>query len=204
MTEDEWLHTKSPSARLRFVARHGSDRKLRLFACACARRFFPLLAPPARQAVEVAEQFADGLVGDRQRAAAYASARRGTEDGRMATEVARDTLLWGAFQAALRVASWCAYGADGAAARAAEEATQLRLVDCVFGNPFRPPAARPFPVHVVGLARSVYAGFPAVSEDYPILADALEELGEAEAAAHCRAELHAKGCHVLDWITGNR
>jgi hypothetical protein len=44
--------------------------------------------------------------------------------------------------------------------------------------------------------------FPDISPEYAILADALEELGEAEAAAHSRLELHAKGCHVLEWITG--
>jgi hypothetical protein len=62
------------------------------------------------------------------------------------------------------------------------------------------PPGGTFPAHVVGLARSIYATFPAVSPEYAILADALEELGEAEAAAHCRQELHAKGCHVLDWV----
>ena len=37
-------------------------------------------------------------------------------------------------------------------------------------------------------------------EQYLILADALEEQGEGQAAAHCREPLHAKGCHILDWI----
>src|SRR5262249_10874172 len=76
------------------------------------------------------------------------------------------------------------------------------LLRCLFGNPLRPLLTRGFPAHVLGLARSIYAAFPAVSPDYAILADALEEMGETEAAAHCRLALHAKGCHVLDWITG--
>jgi hypothetical protein len=83
-----------------------------------------------------------------------------------------------------------------------EARLQPRLLRCLFGNPWRPPQPRTFPAHVVGLARSIYAAFPAVSDDYAIPADALEELGEAETAAHCRTELHAKGCFVLDWITG--
>src|SRR4051794_4550600 len=37
-----------------------SPRLLRLFACACCRRVFDRLAPDCRQAVEVAERFADG------------------------------------------------------------------------------------------------------------------------------------------------
>ncbi len=58
------------------------------------------------------------------------------------------------------------------------------------------------PAHVTGLAQSIYAAFPDISPEYAVLADALEELGEAGAAAHCRTELHGKGCHVVDWITG--
>jgi hypothetical protein len=75
---------------------------------------------------------------------------------------------------------------------------------CISGNPFRPLPPRTFPVHVIGLAQSIYATFPTVSPEYAILADALEELGEAEAAAHCHQELHARGCHVVDWITGRK
>src|SRR5262249_45353425 len=157
----------------------------------------------SRQAIEAAEQFADALVGDEQRAVAYAAARS-RSDRRMAADAARDTLLWGAFQAALRVPYWGVHGAEGPAAKAAETATPPPLTDCLFGNPFRPPAARPFPAHVAGLAQTIYDSFPAVSEDYAILADALEELSEAEAAAHCRQELHARGCHVIDWITGKK
>jgi hypothetical protein len=57
------------------------------------------------------------------------------------------------------------------------------------------------PAHVLALAQAVQAGFPEVrSEDYAILADALDDLGEAEAAAHCRLTTHARGCHVIDWI----
>jgi hypothetical protein len=93
-------------------------------------------------------------------------------------------------------------GADslGESARAAT----CLLARCIFGNPWRPLPPRSFPAHVLGLAQSIYAAFPAVSEDYPILADALDEIGEAEAAAHCRLESHAKGCCVVDWVLGKR
>jgi hypothetical protein len=202
MTEDEWLQTANLYTRVRFVASRSSDRKLRLFACASARRCFGVLEAPHLQAIEVAEQFADGLVSDQQRAAAYAAARHGAPYTTIA-DAAQATLLWGAFQAAMRAPHfgfWSAQVYDRSPVRAEAEAVLLRVLDCVFGNPFRKPVARPFPVHVAGLARSIYAAFPAVSEDYLILADALEELGEADAAAHCRTDLHAKGCHIVDWI----
>jgi hypothetical protein len=89
-----------------------------------------------------------------------------------------------------------------AASRAAENAQMCAVLRCLFGNPWRPLPARTFPAHIVGLARSLYVAFPAVSEDYAVVADALEELGEADAAVHCRTELHARGCFVLDWVLG--
>src|SRR5262249_22614547 len=78
--------------------------------------------------------------------------------------------------------------------------TAAGLVRCVFGNPFRPPSPRTFPSHVVGLAESCYAALPEVTDQFLILADALDDLGEIVAAAHCRESLHVKGCHLLDWI----
>jgi hypothetical protein len=76
MDEKEWLACMRPKPMLRFLIGtdrprvidveafphcKGSDRKLRLFACACYRRIHHLLPNPrARAAVEVAERFADG------------------------------------------------------------------------------------------------------------------------------------------------
>jgi hypothetical protein len=78
----------------------------------------------------------------------------------------------------------------------------LALFRDILGNPFRPLAARRFPAHVEGLAQACCDAFPAVGAEYAILADALDEMGETEAATHCRQPLHARGCHVLDWILG--
>jgi hypothetical protein len=50
------------------------------------------------------------------------------------------------------------------------------------------------------LAQACSDAFPHVSDQFLILADALEDLGEGQAAAHCREKVHVKGCHVLDWI----
>jgi hypothetical protein len=108
--------------------------------------------------------------------------------------------LWvrDACEYARRCAGWAVRLGDGTT----EARDQPRLLRCLFGNPWRPLPPRAFPAHVLGLARSISDAFPAVSPEYAVLADALEELDEAEAAAHCRTELHAKGCHVSDWVLG--
>src|SRR5215467_13441504 len=62
MTEAEWEACGDIRLMADFILAIASDRKLRLFACSCARAFWDLLTDwRSRQAVEVAERFADGL-----------------------------------------------------------------------------------------------------------------------------------------------
>src|SRR5262245_33423960 len=76
MTEAEWLTSSDPRPMLRYLIgtdeprvqaveefpdARGSNRKLRLFACACYHRVSYLLPDPvARATVQIAERFADG------------------------------------------------------------------------------------------------------------------------------------------------
>ena len=61
MTEAEWLTADDPHDLLQGVREVTSERKSRLFACACCRRVRHLLTDPRSwQAVEVAERYADG------------------------------------------------------------------------------------------------------------------------------------------------
>lgn len=63
MTEAEWLCCVDPTPMLVFLKeRRVSERKLRLFACACCRRVWSLIEYPlSREAVEKAELAADGM-----------------------------------------------------------------------------------------------------------------------------------------------
>lgn len=62
MTEQEWLACDDLPAMLASLQGEASERQLRLFACACCRRVWSFLDHEiSRNAVEIAERFADGL-----------------------------------------------------------------------------------------------------------------------------------------------
>src|SRR5262245_31465071 len=76
MNEQEWLESTDPGPMLEFLKGKVSDRKLRLFACACCRRIWHLFNDNnSRRAVEVAERMADGLATDVERRAAALTMR---------------------------------------------------------------------------------------------------------------------------------
>jgi hypothetical protein len=72
VTEEDWQDCTDPRTMLAFLMGKFSERKLRLFLCACARSLWHLLDDEeARTAVEVAERYADGLAGVAEREVAY-------------------------------------------------------------------------------------------------------------------------------------
>lgn len=65
MTEEEWLANSEAARIIRLFKGEPSSRKLRLFATACCRRVEPLMRSDAERAsLVVAEQYADGVIGD--------------------------------------------------------------------------------------------------------------------------------------------
>ena len=88
MNEALWLRCPDPTPLLDYLEGRATERRLRLFACACARRFWGHLrrdrrgreaGEPAerfacREAIETAERFADGLATVDELAAAHEAA----------------------------------------------------------------------------------------------------------------------------------
>jgi hypothetical protein len=203
VTEADWLSCADPAAMLHFLRLRASDRKLRLFAAACCRLVWDHLPGPlAREAVETAERYADGLAGDDEREAARralhqaAAAERGAR-GRL-TQAAAELLR---ARPSARLVAERARTGRGASLLPARQCGLLRDL---FGDPFGRVIVAPLreAAPAAGeLAETIDRG--RAFERLPELADALERAGcrHPAALAHCRRPgEHARGCWVLDAV----
>jgi hypothetical protein len=230
MTRSEWLKATNPHELLAHLGDNAGDRKLRLVACACARRAWALLRDKrTRKAIEIAERYADGLVVAKKvilasEAAGSAVEEAPTEfDGQIAmvgyrvthanTAVAARETLGMVINAAARLArETCLVDAEASkawtAAAMAELTAQAKLVRDIFGNPWRSAKLKSSWVQdhkgaVVRLAQTIYDERAFAS--LPKLAHALEKAGCRDSAilAHCRGtDEHVRGCWVLDLLLG--
>ena len=229
MTEAEWLACTDPEKMLEFLQGKVSDRKLRLFACACCRRIWPLIETEPRdwQAVLVSEWYADGLgtIGhllyarnesrSSERAAATTSAFwaatyavRGVELAlRHSTRAPEDRNHYLHMEENRSYFAGYAPAADCLVAE--QQLGQAKLLRDIFSNPFRPsPSLSPAVLGwndstVRRIAQTIYEEHD--FEHLPILADALEDAGcdNADILKHCREPgEHVCGCWVLDLLLG--
>jgi hypothetical protein len=198
-----------------------SERQLRLFACACARQVFSLFGEKWPQCVmDVVERFAEGSasphelaiarnvafarVMDAHRDVAWIAARGyASLPEPHACSAAWWTARGTALSAAAALAAAGESSLDGARmgarilARAGAQHVLPNLLSDIAG-PARWRSPGNWSARALSLAEKCYRGDPL----HPHLADALDELGETEAAAHCRRPLHVKGCWVVDHILG--
>jgi hypothetical protein len=209
MTEDRWLTSDEPRKLLDHVEVYlkaartkVGRRKLRLFGCACCRRFPDLLAHQLfRRVLETVERDADGLV-SREHAAALLLEVQGPLSGLfwLYQQAIRCVLAGRPQQAAgeallLRLA---AHRVDD------ERRAQANLVREIWGNPFRPVTVSPAWLKwndglIPALARSIYD--ERAYDRLPVLADALEDAGcrSEQLLDHLRSPgPHIRGCWALD------
>ncbi len=222
MTEAEWLACNDPKAMLKFLGDRASERKLRLFACACCRHVWHLLIDErSRIAVEAAEQLSDGRSSDRDAQVVFASACKASlEVGRIpdawpetAMRLLRshhpDTLWRAAFMAGFAVGAGVGdvdAHIRGARGNLVEEVVQTRLLRDIFGPlPFRSVSVEPhwqIP-EVQHLAQAIYDDRS--YDRLPYLANALEYVGcdTADILNHCRLPgPHVRGCWAIDLLLG--
>ena len=209
MTEQEWLEGSDPEEMLVGLDELGaSDRKARLFLCACCRRIWDLFKDErCREAVEIAERYADGLASDDEikeaQEVADVVAEETDETGlphfeKVAHEGSTNAAAFAVSDSVGRpmtweansVAEWTVYALAGSSSVDDRDQEAKRLADfddevrgqCgllrdIFGNPFHPTTVNP-----AWLTPAVVQLAQTIYHDrafhrLPILADALEEAG---------------------------
>jgi hypothetical protein len=224
MDEITWLNSADPLAMLDLLGNQASERKLRLFACACCRRVWDLLTEQqSRDAVEAAELYAEGALDEAALTSAWLlasqmdrpAAKKNRPPSRTVASAAACAALPDAFQAARECSltvNWVTLGNQPH-----KDEWQGSALRDIFGNPFQPFAV-PADWHgwnngtIPALARAAYehcflSKGAQASDWLAVLADALEEVGCTDAAVlgHLRRPAaHFRGCHVLDALLGLR
>jgi hypothetical protein len=195
-----------------------SARQLRWFGCSCARLAWGLLSPTCREVVLLAERLGTGHAVAAELAQAVGAAQASsTLDDRTVRGVAWSTGPFDDRNILRQVQESTRAVSDALAAQAAQGlapgesgwseainrvnaeavgALNELLLDVV--GPEAPRPRRRWPPEAVALAAACQEG----ESTFPILADALDDLGETEAAEHCRRPLHSRGCHVVEHILG--
>jgi hypothetical protein len=233
VTEAEWLTCDDPRRMLEALRGRASDRKARLFACACCRRIWKRLKDARlREAVVAAELFADGLIGVRDladagrpvmllmaqtgqaTAAAVAAASKPPEvlgggngwyDAHGWYDVRRTAEVVADLFSGSRPPPLAGQAKPGG--WGAERQAQAGLLRDLFGGSFRPVTTDPswLTSTVIAMARAIYdtRDFSAMS----ILADALQDAGcdSEDILNHCRSPgPHVRGCWVVDLVLGKK
>jgi hypothetical protein len=196
MTEEDWLRCDDLDPMLKYLGRNASDRKLRLFGCACGRRVLDFVVK-------------DGLAPDERMIDRW---ERYADDpccfGRYVC-LHGDETEWGVANRYSTI-GWFLVGRSGLGTENQERKEQAAILREIFGNPFRTISINPtwLTTTVSNLATVAYEQHALPSGELDttrleILADALEDAGcdNQEILVHLRCSgPHVRGCHVLDLL----
>jgi hypothetical protein len=227
MTESEWLACTDPTPMLEFLRGKGSGRKSRLFSIACVRRVWDSPKERQRRMLEVAEEYADGLVPreaiqevpldeDEQRREEEDRARWGFKywegpdpDETVVRVLAADPPEPEEASRAMRTQEQYRHNVSHRAWADIAANAQCQLLRDIFGSLlFRPVTVDPcWLTRNEGAVRRVARGIydERDFDRLPILADALEDAGcaNADMLIHCRGGgEHVRGCWVIDLLLG--
>jgi hypothetical protein len=213
MTEQEWLAATDPWTMVEVLRDKASERKLRLFACGCVRRHWHALThAQSRQAIEISEQYADGLVPDEARHDAWDEANNVPLNQPCLEQAAIYAIESGDFSdecidIALDVVDEVAHWNDiqEGGTEISERIAHCCLLRCILGNPFRtvPVDTAWHTATVVAIARGIYDD--RAFDRLPVLADALMDAGceVPDVLDHCHGDgPHVRGCWVVDAVLG--
>jgi hypothetical protein len=221
-SEEKWQNASDPFLLLEYLRHQLSDRKMYLFACARVRMHWDRLTDQrSKQAIEVAEAFADGNATEEAFRAARLIAIEAANDLRRKHGMA-DGPQVPVVTDAMSIDGILMEQPFYSATNAIQDHPDLNDPDLVeptlkhlshlirdlFGSPFHQPKLNPDWLTwkdgtVRSLAERIY-----LERDFdlmPILGDALQESGCADERmlSHCREEkIHAKGCWLIDLVLG--
>jgi hypothetical protein len=218
MTEAEWLAATDPILMLNSLSGTVSERKLRLFACSCCRRVWEALpGEGSREAVEIAERYADGREDDESlsRAQAIAASEINPEAFDKENPAFWATSPSMSVDNCIQCSGWSVSFASPSnvpwdspevqTVQEQERIMQAGMLRCVFGNPFRRAGTlREFRTEaMIRLAEEIYR--EQAFDRLPILAEALQDAGcdDADLLGHLRGPgPHVRGCWALDLLLG--
>jgi len=229
MTEQEWLIATDPTPLMRVLRGKVNNRKLRLFACACARRFWHRLAADERRrppderswdAIKLGEAFVEGRASVEELRVALPHAVEGTEavpvpypncgEAFPAVQAAQyaEAAVWEDLEATLADGDPLLANIFLFEPHSGPETEVLRcLVHPFWPMPFDPAWRTPT---VSSMAAVIYEErhLPTGLFDHgrlAILADALQDAGcdNTDILGHLRGGGdHVRGCWVIDLVLG--
>lgn len=217
----DWNACENPGEMLGFLTESlvgppaPSDRKLRLWACACCRQVLHLLTNKlSRKAVEVAERYADAGATDDELAGAFETAPAEVSEAYGMVDLAWMACSRTDSDNQATITDFFRYTHP-----AEYDARFAALLRDIIGNPFKPITINPVWLSptALSIATRIYDDRDFTPAAYAVLWDSLEDAGadDERIRRHCMGEAEcartgwrkrevmcSRGCWVLDAILG--